>query len=189
MAQSAAACVTVLVVGGARTHASGLSDEPCPPMTGVMRSETRSSNSAAALKALAAGRYADQGLPRLRFDRVALRVVRDLQYVLGHVPPARGALVVTVTAPIRRPGSTVAQLGARLHHPLRRNFDAMVGGNRVRARILRCAVEGVPCVIVFVHNPEPAPTRPFKLLAACLSSFSRGPHTGASRPRSPGHGN
>jgi hypothetical protein len=152
----------------------------------------KSSNPAAALKALAAGRLPDgmptQGLPRLRFDRVALRMVRDLQYALADVPPARAVLVVTVTAPIRLPGSTVAQLDARLHGPLRRNFDAMVGGNRVRARILRCAVGGAPRVIVFVHNPEPAPPRLFKLVAACLSSLPRGPRTGASRPRASGLG-
>ena len=151
-----------------------------------------SSNPAAALKALAAGRLPQgvptQGLPRLRFDRVALRVVRDLQDALADVPPARAVLVVTVTAPMRLPGSTVAQLDARLHGPPSPQIRCDAG-RQPRARpdtALRRL--GSARVIVFVHNPQPAPARLFKLVALCLSSLPRGPRTRASRPQASGLG-
>jgi hypothetical protein len=128
----------------------------------------------AAPKALAAGRLPPgtwtQSLPRLRFDRTAQRVVRSLQAALADVAPARTALVVTVTAPIRLPARTVADLSARLRSPLARDFDKRVCGNRVRARIVRCRLKGGPRVIVFVHNPKLAPSGLFKLAEALLSS-------------------
>jgi hypothetical protein len=128
----------------------------------------------AALKALSIGQLPPgtraEGLPRLRFDRVARRVVKSLQAELAGVPSERAALVVTVTAPIRMPGSAVRELGARLRKPLPSNFDQMVCGNRVRARIVRCGVRGGSRVIVFVHNPEPAPTGLFRIVEASLSS-------------------
>jgi len=139
----------------------------------------------AALKALSAGRLppdtATKGLPRLRFDRVAQRVVRSLQEALVSVPSDKTALVVTVTAPIRLPGRTVGELGASLHRSLIRNFDKMVCGNRVRARLVRRDVEGGPRVIVFIHNPEPAPTGLFKLVEASLYPVQK--YKGSPRSR------
>jgi hypothetical protein len=139
----------------------------------------------AALKGWSVGRLPagtpTQGLPRLRFDRVAQRVVRSLQEALAAVPPGKTTMVVTITAPIRRPASTVEELGARLHRPLSRDFDKMVCGNRVRARSVRCDIKGGPRVIVFVHNPEPAPTGLFKIVAASLSSVQKS--TGPTRSR------
>jgi hypothetical protein len=128
----------------------------------------------AALKALSLDNcrpaLARKGSPRLRFDRVARRFVKSLQAELAGVPSERAALVVTVTAPIRMPGSTVRELGARLHKSLPPNFDQMVCGNRVRARIVRCGVCGGPRMIVFVHNPEAAPTGLFRIVEASWSS-------------------
>ena len=96
--------------------------------------------------------------------------MKSLQAELAGVPSERAALVVTVTAPIRMPGSTVRELGARLHKSLPPNFDQMVCGNRVRARIVRCGVCGGPRMIVFVHNPEAAPTGLFRIVEASWSS-------------------
>lgn len=128
----------------------------------------------AALKALSLDNcrpaLARKGSPRVRFDRVARRFVKSLQAELAGVPSERAALVVTVTAPIRMPGSTVRELGARLHKSLPPNFDQMVCGNRVRARIVRCGVCGGPRMIVFVHNPEAAPTGLFRIVEASWSS-------------------
>ena len=50
--------------------------------------------------------------PRLRFDKVALRLVRDLQAVLSEAVPDGEAVVLTVTAPIREPAKTAAELRA-----------------------------------------------------------------------------
>jgi hypothetical protein len=143
----------------------------------------------AALKALSIGQLPPgtpaEGLPHLRFDRVARRVVKSLQEALVGVPSEMAALVVTVTAPIRMPGRTVGELGARLHKSLPRNFDEMVCGNRVRARIVRCGVRGGPRVIVFVHNPDSAPTGLFRLVKASLSSTRQ--ITGSTRSRKRSH--
>ena len=127
----------------------------------------------ATLKALCLGKLPPgtplEGLPRLRFDRVARRVMKSLQQSLVGVPAERAALVVTITAPIRMPGRTAGELGEYLSKPRLRNFDEVVCGNRVRARLVHCDVRGAPRVIVFVHNPDVAPTALFRLVEASLS--------------------
>lgn len=130
-----------------------------------------------ALKALAAGRLPLEAVlgavPRLRFDRVAQRVVRDLQAMLSGAMPRSTALIVTVTAPIRLPAKTVAELARQLAGPLARDFDKVVCGNRVRARIVRRCVPGAPKVVVFVHNPDPGPGGLFKVAENLLSAASQ----------------
>ncbi|MBS0377802.1 MAG: hypothetical protein JSS29_04890 [Proteobacteria bacterium] len=114
----------------------------------------------AALKALTAGRLPPgsplAGLPRLRFDRVAQRLVRNVQAALCERLGDADTLVVTVTAPIRQPARTVDTLASKLKAPLSRAFEGIVCGNRVRARLLRRTGKAAPRVIVFVHNPRPA---------------------------------
>jgi len=128
----------------------------------------------AALKALATGRLPPaaivEALPRLRFDRVAQRVVRDLQATLGGAVSRNAALIVTVTAPIRLPAKTVAELGRRLAGPLARDFDKIICGNRVRARIVRRCVPRAPKVVVFIHNPEPPPDGLLRFAEELLSA-------------------
>jgi hypothetical protein len=131
------------------------------------------SDAVAARRALAAGRLPAgtpaEALPRLRFDRVAQRVVRDLGATLSRAIPRNAALIVTVTAPIRLPAKTVAELGRQLAVPLARNFDKIVCGNRVRAQMVRPRAPGAPKVVVFIHNPDPAPSGLFELAADWLS--------------------
>ena len=131
----------------------------------------------AALKALASGRLPPaaivEAVPRLRFDRVAQRVVRDLQATLSGAVSRNAALIVTVTAPIRLPAKTVAELGRQLAGPLARDFDKVICGNRVRARIVRRRVPGAPKVLVFIHNPDPPPEGLFKFAEDLLSAASR----------------
>ncbi len=114
----------------------------------------------AVIAALTAGRLPSgspaQGLPRLRFDRVAQRLVANVQAALAGRVAGTDTLVVTVTAPIRQPARTLAALALRLRLPLAAPFDGRVCGNRVRARLLRRTPKAAPRVIVFVHNPEPA---------------------------------
>jgi len=128
----------------------------------------------AALKALATGRLPPaaivEALPRLRFDRVAQRVVRDLQATLGGAVSRNAALIVTVTAPIRLPAKTVAELGRRLAGPLARDFDKIICGNRVRARIVRRCVPRAPKVVVFIHNPDPPPDGLLRFAEELLSA-------------------
>ena len=97
--------------------------------------------------------------PRLRFDKVVLRLIGGLQAALREAVPDGQAVMLTVTAPIRLPGKTAAALESRIRDRLaRRSARAEIAetihGNRVRVRI----VTGVPAksskVIGFVHNPE-----------------------------------
>lgn len=139
----------------------------------------------AARKALATGRLPPgvmvDALPRLRFDRVAQRVVRDLQAKLSGAVPKNAALIVTVTAPIRLPAKTVAELGRQLAGPFARDFDKVICGNRVRARMVSRCVPGAPKVVVFVHNPEPAPHGLFRLAEDLLSAASHRPGSRSTR--------
>jgi hypothetical protein len=132
----------------------------------------------AALKALAEGRLpagtSRNFLPRLRFDRVARRLVRDLQAVLAGAVPEQAAVIVTVTAPIRLPARTVAAVNMRIRDHLAggatdSEFDETICGNGVRARIVRSNVREAPKVIVFVCNPEPPPEGLLELAEALLA--------------------
>jgi hypothetical protein len=131
----------------------------------------------AACKALANGRLplgvTMKTLPRLRFDKVAQRVVRDLRDTLSRAAPRNAAVIVTVTAPIRLPAKTVAELGRQFAGRLARDFDKVICGNRVRARIVRRCVPGSPKVVVFIHNPAPPPGGLFKIAEDLLSAASK----------------
>jgi len=135
--------------------------------------------------ALAKGRLpagtVGQSLPRLRFDRVAQRVVRDLQAMLRGATPNGAALIITVTAPIRLPAKTVAEVGRALSAHVARDFDRVICGNRVRARIVKSRVPKTPKVIVFIHNPDPAPSGLFKVTRALLSQAPARSRTRSAR--------
>ena len=115
----------------------------------------------AALRALAAGRLppgtADPSLPRLRFDRVAQRLVKSLQAALEDRVPSGSVLLITVTAPIRLPARTVVEIQARLARGLPVAFSRIICGNRVRAQMMSAGRWRGAKVIVFVHNCEPSP--------------------------------
>ena len=97
--------------------------------------------------------------PRLRFDQVALRLVRGLRAALSEAAPDGEAVVLTVTAPIREPAKTAAELESRIRGCLtgrsaEREFEETIHRNQIRVRL----VKGVPSlgskVIGFVHNPD-----------------------------------
>ncbi len=58
----------------------------------------------------------------LRFDRVVLRVLRDLTEHCDRRAPERTGVVVTISAPIHRPAATVETLMQRI--------DALIEGRR-----------------------------------------------------------
>ena len=141
-------------------------------------SRARAARRAVVFRALSAGRLpgpADRSLPRLRFDRVAQRLVRDLQAALVRFTSARTLLVVAVTAPLRTPARTVAQIEAQLATARGRRLDRVVCGNRVRARLLPRTHREAPRVIVFVHNPAPPPDGLFRLVAGWARGATRRP--------------
>src|SRR5260370_20963214 len=48
--------------------------------------------------------------PRLRFDKVATRLIEGLQAALGEIVPDGMTVLLTITAPIRLPSKTAASL-------------------------------------------------------------------------------
>ena len=110
---------------------------------------------------------------RLRFDRVALRFIGDVQAALHEVVPHGKTLMFTITAPIRLASRTVAALEAKVrsslaHRTARIDLTETIHGNHIRARLLRGGVKGAPNVIGFVHNPD---TDPEFLFDVTQSSF------------------
>jgi len=108
-------------------------------------------------------RIADQDTkPRLRFDRVALRLVRRLQAALSGFVPGGKTLIVTITAPIRVPAKTAAELEDRIGADLGRRPGAVaarhtIHGNLIRVRLVKGGSNRAAKVIGFVHNPDSDP--------------------------------
>src|SRR5580704_18010030 len=77
--------------------------------------------------------------PRLRFDRVAVGLVKRLQASLSKSVPEDKTVVVTVTAPIRQDSKTGAALEAKIQELLtagQTRLEATIHGNRIQVRIL-----------------------------------------------------
>lgn len=101
--------------------------------------------------------------PRLRFDKVASRLIERLRDSLAGALPHGMAVAVTVTAPIRLASKTASALeenirsllargSTRLDWP--RDWEDTLHGNRVRVRFLRDESRLAPKTIGFVHNPD-----------------------------------
>src|SRR5208282_6240305 len=96
--------------------------------------------------------------PRLRFDKVATRLIERLQATLGETRQPTGMTVLlTITAPIRLPSKTAASLEDKIQTLLGRGSPgrdekATIHGNRVQIRLLRDESERAPKIIGFVHN-------------------------------------
>jgi hypothetical protein len=101
---------------------------------------------------------------RLRFDKVATRLVERLQATLGETVPDGITVLLTVTAPIRLASKTAAALEDKIRAQMERGSPGhdepngeendTIHGNRVRIRILKHGSERAPKLIGFVHNPE-----------------------------------
>jgi hypothetical protein len=101
----------------------------------------------------------DHTKPRLRFDRVVLRLLSDVAAALDE--PARGKTVIwTITAPIRQPAKTVAGLRDEVMARLSSNSAAVEAaatmfGNEVKLRIIDTPSSPGATVVGFVHNATP----------------------------------
>jgi hypothetical protein len=102
-------------------------------------------------------------IPGLRFDKVVTRVTDRLRAALGDVIPARTAVLITITAPIRLPGKTAGAIEEKVHRVLAskgsRNVKTTVHGNGIRIRVVKSPPGRGPNVRVFVHNPDVDPVR------------------------------
>ncbi len=102
----------------------------------------------------------DIAKPRLRFDKVVLRLVGDLQAALSQFVPDGEAVVVTVAAPVRLASKTTAELERRIKDVLARRsaraeIKDTINGNQIRVRFVKGVLARASKVIVFVHNPDP----------------------------------
>ncbi len=97
--------------------------------------------------------------PRLRFDRVALRLVQRLQTDLHEAVPEGTTAIVTVTAPIRLPAKTIVGLQEKIlvclaEKSTRAELSDTIHGNEIRVRIVGGSPAGASRVIGYVHNPD-----------------------------------
>jgi hypothetical protein len=120
--------------------------------------------------------------PRLRFDRVALRLIGGLQAALSEVVPDGQAVILTITAPIRLPARTAAALEDRIRVCLARRSAPVeikdtIHGNGIRIRLVGGVPRRMAKVIGFVHNPD---TDPDVLMHLTLSLAQ---HIGAAASR------
>ncbi len=100
--------------------------------------------------------------PRLRFDKVATRLIEHLQAALKESVPDGMTVLLTITAPIRLPAKTAASLEDKIQTILGRRSPGRdeketIHGNRVRLRLLRDESERAPKLIGFVHNADSDP--------------------------------
>lgn len=100
--------------------------------------------------------------PRLRFDKVATRLIERLQATLGETVPDGMTVLLTITAPIRLPSKTAASLEVKIKTLLARGSPGpdetdTIQGNRVQIRLLKDESERAPKMIGFVHNSDSDP--------------------------------
>jgi hypothetical protein len=92
---------------------------------------------------------------RLRFDKVALRVVRGLKAALASVIPEGQAVVFAISAPIRLPAKTETALDNMVRSgPRDPRRHEIVHGNKVQIRWLSDVPKHMPKVLAFVHSVE-----------------------------------
>jgi hypothetical protein len=104
----------------------------------------------------------DASAPRLRFDKVATRLIERLQAALSETVPEGMTVLLTVTAPIRLPSKTASSLEDKIRTLLGRGTPGRdekdtIHGNSVRIRFLRHESERAPRMIGFVHNSDSDP--------------------------------
>ena len=139
-------------------------------------------------------RHAGQGRaakPRLRFDKVATRLVERLQATLGAAVPDGMTVLLTITAPIRLPSRTAASLEDKIQALLGRGSPDRdekdtIHGNRVQIRLLRDQPGRAPKMIGFVHNADSDPVLLLNLAGESLELVSadarrRGPKPAGDR--------
>jgi hypothetical protein len=132
-------------------------------------------------------RIADRGgltKPRLRFDRVALRLVRRLQEALSASVPDDRTLILTITAPIRVPAKTAVALEDNIRTYLARQSAQVeakytIHGNQIRVRLVKGGPRRTTKVIGFVHNLDSDPDVLFDITHSLIERIGAKARTGA----------
>jgi hypothetical protein len=117
--------------------------------------------------------------PRLRFDRVALRLVDDLRTALGGSVPHGQTVLVTVTAPIRLPARTATAIEEKIRKlvatraaPAR--LTDTIHGNGIQVHLLKGGTGRTARLIGFVHNPDSDPSILIDVARALLAHIGSG---------------
>lgn len=124
------------------------------------------------------GSESDSARPRLRFDKVVMRLMEDLRAAAGEIVPDGTTVLVTVTAPIRLPAKTAVAVEDKIRTLLARGSggrDAKetIHGNAVRIRVWRNERGRAPKLIGFVHNPHTDPVVFFNMTTELLDVTAR----------------
>jgi hypothetical protein len=124
--------------------------------------------------------------PRLRFDRVALRLVDDLRTALGGSVPDGQTVLVTITAPIRLPARTATAIEEKIRKlvatraaPAR--LTGTIHGNRIQVHLLKGGTGRTARLIGFVHNPDSDPSILIDVARALLARIGSGERTAGPR--------
>jgi hypothetical protein len=126
---------------------------------------------------------------RLRFDKVATRLIESLRATLGKTVPDGMTVLLTITAPIRLPSKTAASLEEKIQTLLGRGSrgrdeKATIHGNRIRMRLLRDRSERAPKMIGFAHNSDSDPLLLLNMTRELLELISA--EAGGRAPRRAG---
>lgn len=89
---------------------------------------------------------------RLRFDKVALRLLDDVTASVAQALPAGQSIAFTITAPIKFPAKTSTALQQWLKRLVTRGSSTIINGNEIRARLMNHTANDLRRVIGFVHN-------------------------------------
>lgn len=124
--------------------------------------------------------------PRLRFDKVATRLMERLQTALGETVPDGMTVLLTITAPIRLASKTAAALEHKIQTLLARGSTGrdekdVIHGNRVRIRLLRDETGGAQRMIGFVHNSDTDSLLLMSMTRELLEAMSSGASNRAPR--------
>jgi hypothetical protein len=124
--------------------------------------------------------------PRLRFDRVALRLVDHLRTALGGSVPDGQTVLVTITAPIRLPARTATAIEEKIRKlvatraaPAR--LTATIHGNEIQVHLLKGGTGRTARLIGFVHNPDSDPGILIDVARALLARIGSGERTAGPR--------
>ena len=133
--------------------------------------------------------YSPGAAPRLRFDKVALRLVQGVRGALEGAVPDGLCVVFALTAPIREPSKTLTALIETIRARL--SLGAVLGehvealhGNEVRVRVVTSRLPQAVRVAGFVHNPDPPPSVLLDMAQPMLECVRRQTWPGApAQPR------
>lgn len=92
---------------------------------------------------------------RLRFDKVALRLIDGLKAALAETVPEDQTVIFTLTAPVRLPAKTAAAIEDLVRNGLPDSeVRTTIHGNQAQLRRVAGVPAEMPRVVGFVHNPE-----------------------------------